>query len=149
MEFSHCLQASLFGETLKEEMYKGFVVADFSTNGKRACGIILAGASALITLGTKVATLGETIIKGVGNVIMGIGTLNGHRILKGLEQLTVKLVVAAGYLLVVAPIYILISSVVTLVATIFIPIEYAEKRAKVHFEEYRAQLMKTGPDAML
>lgn len=146
MEFRHCLQASMFGETLKEEMYKGFVAADIDTNAKRACGILLAGASSLITLGTKIATLGETIIKGFANVIMGVGTLSGDRILKGLEQLTVKLLVAAFDLLVVAPIYITVSSVVTFVRTIFQPIEYAEDREKYHSDKWRTYFMDAPPE---
>jgi hypothetical protein len=144
MEFNHSLQASMFGETFKEEMYKGFIAADFDINAKRSCGILLAVASALITLGTKVATLGETIIKGFANVIIGVCTLSGHRILKGLEQLTVKLIEAAVHLLIVAPIYITVSSIATFFATIFIPISYANRRAEAHFNEYRAQLMKTN-----
>ncbi|MBA3238281.1 MAG: hypothetical protein H0T62_08055 [Parachlamydiaceae bacterium] len=110
VEFNHCLGASIVGEELKSSLFEK--VSQWTLPSRELKSItVLAIAlpigivTACITLATKVATVGETAFKALGNIVCGLAGMEGFDAKLGAKQLFITLPSSIIDLLIGAPVH--------------------------------------------
>lgn len=130
LELNHTTQASMFFEDVKASMYEKVNQASQKSGLMRLAGPIIAVSSGVLTLADRVASIGETLIKGLVNIFGPPKEANG---LKGLEQIFIGVPVEVVRL-VFSPIYIVVGGAYTTANMLFEPIEYSRDRRESHIQ---------------
>ncbi|MBA3238280.1 MAG: hypothetical protein H0T62_08050 [Parachlamydiaceae bacterium] len=151
IDFNHCLGASICGEELKKFMFDSINNWASSANAIKPLVVISGSlpiglALAAVTLATKVATVGEVLIKSFANIFFGLANVEGFNAKLGAKQLFIALPSSIIDLLVGAPAHMLYNIVGDTIGIsskssceilgrlfkIAVPFHYAQERAAGH-----------------
>lgn len=105
IEFNHCLQASIFGEKMKENLCFG--VNMLPSAAQKFLSPPIAIAMSVITVATKIVTVAESLFKGVVNIVGRLMGCEGYNALLGAKQLFLSSSCSLVDLVIGAPIHIL------------------------------------------
>ena len=130
----HTFSAFQSLERAKAKLYFNNLRCAHKTPLVRLGAPAVAVGSALLTIIFRVAAVGETTLKGVGNVF-GAPFFNRCNFLRGVRQLYIDLPIKL-YFVALTALEIPIGALVTTVALVILPRQYSEHRFHFHADEF-------------
>ncbi len=135
-KLNNITQSDRFFSEIKEKLYKQAHLAAEKSELMRASGPLIALPASALSLSNRVTTIGEIIIKGLGNIFASPFSKKCNA-LKGLKQLFVQLPLNILFLA-FSPLSVSIEAAISSIGMLANPQRYSKLRAKNYSQEIEA-----------